>query len=102
LSTYLSPPSIPEPSTTLSASKNEVTSTIVNVVYARNYPVSGSHTLNTGAKYGIGVGAGIAGLASLGLLLFLCRRWLTRRRENSWYGHGVSSSSYGSGFQQPP
>jgi hypothetical protein len=106
LSTYLAPPPITVPATaTLSTSQSVITSTIVNVVYARNYPVTAQNRLNTGAKAGIGVGAGVAGLASLGLLIFLLRRCSERRRrENSWYVSGGPTSPYDSGLShsQPP
>ena len=78
---------------------SKITSTIVNVVYARNYPVVGGPTLSTGAKAGIGVGAGVAGIAGIGFLLFLLTRWWRNRRRDSWYTPGGSVSPYDS---QPP
>ena len=80
-SSYLTPPPVvvTTTSTTTAApgAPSTVTNTIVNLVYARNYPVRGSGGLDAGAKAGIGIGVGIAGLAALAGLGYL----LNRRRE---------------------
>ena len=74
-----------------SASPSVVISTVYNVVYARNYPVSGAQTgLDTAAQAGIGVGAGMGALAGVGLASWL---WVRRRkrRERSMYPTGGPS-----------
>lgn len=62
-----------------SALPSKITSTVVNVVYAMNYPVKHSG-LQTPAKAGIGVGAGLAVLGLVALSSLLWRR----RRQNQY------------------
>jgi hypothetical protein len=92
LSTYIASPPVTHLSTgSASASPSVVTSTVLNVVYARYYPVSGAQTgLDTAAQAGIGVGAGMGALAGVGLASWL---WVRRRRRRvrSMYPTGGAS-----------
>jgi hypothetical protein len=111
-SNYLTPPPIAQPSTTdtgPSSGPAIVTSTVVNVVYAMNYPVKGrSGELSKGADAGISIGSVAA--AALGVAaLFWCyfRRKPPQEEEeeerNQYSGRGqspqdqVSSLSTGRG-----
>ena len=86
VSTYLTPPPVAQASTvSISGSPVTVTSTIVNVVFARNYPVASSSGLDTGGKAGVGVGVSLAGLCSAGLLFFLLWRRRKRQRDRQVY-----------------
>jgi len=96
-SNYLTPPPIPVSSTTnigSSVGPETVTSTVVNVVYAMNYPVKSRPSgLSKGADAGIGVGSvAAAALAVSALLWFFLRR---RRRERG--EHGEHSPYFGRG-----
>jgi hypothetical protein len=95
LSTYLTPPpAVAKVSTVyISGSPIRTTSTIINVVYARNYPVSPPTGLDTSAKVGIGVGVGITGALAGITSLLLLRRWWRRRPEPSRYPTGGASPS---------
>jgi hypothetical protein len=78
-SNYLTPPSITDASATDFAAPTGpsiTTSTVVNVVYAMNYPVKGrSTTLSKGADAGIGVGSvAVAAVAASVLFWFFFRR----------------------------
>ena len=85
---YLTPPPPPVTPTTSVApgAPSTATNTIVNVVYAQNFPVQRSGGLTVGAKAGVGIGAGIAGIAALAGLVFL----LLRRRRNERIGSGYA------------
>lgn len=95
-SNYLTPPPPPvtPTSSTTSGEQSTVTDTIINIVYARNYPVQGSHELTTGGKAGVGVGAGIGGLAALAGLGFLLLRRRRNRRISAGYAPPVQQYSY--------
>jgi hypothetical protein len=68
---YLTPP--PVPITARAVSKP--TSAIVNIVYAQYYPNNPpAPVLSTGAKAGIGAGAGVVGLAIIALIVFFVVR----------------------------
>ena len=82
-SNYLTPPPITDASATDFAAPtgpSTTTSTVVNVVYAMNYPVKGRPTtLSKGADAGIGVGSvAAAAVAASALFWFFSRR---RRRD---------------------
>ncbi len=100
LRSYLVPPAVPLTSqtpasipitsagnrTTLSSKRSSLsskpakpTSAIVNVVYAVAYPVQDAQGLSTGAKAGIGAGAGVAGIAIVALSILLFR--MTRKHK---------------------
>ena len=66
------------------------TTTIVNLVYARSYPVLSDSGLSTGAKAGIGAGAGVGALVILGGLTYLVVKY--RKRKND------ERASYGAGY----
>jgi hypothetical protein len=94
-SNYLTPPPIAQPSTTdtgPSSGPATVTSTVVNVVYAMNYPVKGrSGGLSKGADAGVGIGSvAAAALASSALLWFCIRRRRQREREEEDEGSPYS------------
>jgi hypothetical protein len=93
VSNYLTPPPVENPSTvTISSSPVTITSTVVNVVYARNYPVNGTHTgLTTSAKAGVGAGVGV-GVVALAGLAFWFLAWRKRRPRASPYPSGGGSS----------
>jgi hypothetical protein len=96
------PPS--DPSTiTVSGSIITTTSTVVDIVYAMQYPIA-NHSkpgLPPRAKAGIGVGCALAGLAGLvGLVYWLIRG--RRRPSVIWSGsHDMSSNNHGLVIQPP-
>lgn len=65
----------------ISTANQKPTSAIVNIVYAIRYPVEPSSGLSTGAKAGIGAGAGVAGIAIITLSILLI--WRTRKHKNA-------------------
>jgi hypothetical protein len=93
LSSTLIPPTVPvtpidritaptniatTPSTT---SNQKPTSAIVNIVYAVQFTLQPSPGLSSGAQAGIGVGAGVAGIAIFTLMgLFI---WRTKKRKTA-------------------
>lgn len=89
---YLTPPPQAQVSSTRALGFSSVapTSTVINIVYARNYPVREDSGLSTGAKAGIGAVVGAAGLAVVGGLIFFLIRWLRRKNE--------SEAAYGGGY----
>ena len=96
-SSYLTPPPPPVVTTTVLAAPgapSTTTDTIINVVYARNYPVQRSGRLTTGGKAGVGTGVGIAGLAALAGLGFLLYRRRRDRRISTVYAPPVQQASY--------
>jgi hypothetical protein len=86
VSTYLTAPAEANaPTLTVNGSAVSTTSNVVNVVFARNYPINGTGSgLSAQAKTGIGAGVGVGGafaFASLAAGTFLCYRRRKRRRE---------------------
>ena len=93
---YLTPPPpVVTPTTSAAPSApSTVTNTIINLVYARNYPVQGSGGLTVGGKAGVGTGVGIAGLAALAGLGFLLFRRRRKKRISEVYAPPVQQFSY--------
>lgn len=94
LANALTPPPIPasltaKPTTGAAASGTQAAaavSTVVNVVYAMQYPVTvstQSDGLPLAAKAGIGAGAGVAGLGLLALILCLVRMLRKRKHDKA-------------------
>jgi hypothetical protein len=99
LSSYLVPPAVPVTSQTLlsvplttsnnsnsntptppSMMTQKPTSAVVNVIFALQFPVQPAAAgLSTGAEAGIGAGAGVAGIAIIGLSFLLV--WRTRKHK---------------------
>jgi hypothetical protein len=100
LSSTLSPPPIPQSlitaisPTTATSSIPKPISAIVNIAYAIYYPVNPpASTLSTGTQAGIGAGAGIAGLAIVGLLAFFIIRKIRRRdKDRNTFTSGLEST----------
>jgi hypothetical protein len=93
LSSTLVPPTLPVTSmnrisapttisTTPSKTANQTpTSAIVNIVYAVHFTLQPSPGLSSGAQAGIGVGAGVAGIAIFALIGFFL--WRTKKRKKA-------------------
>ncbi|KAJ9652272.1 hypothetical protein H2198_008447 [Neophaeococcomyces mojaviensis] len=78
--TILSTSSTSTVSTTPSSTSNTVSNATNTAAPAMNTPIPS--TMSTGAKAGVGVGVAAAGVAAIGLIIFLLRRRKARKQTS--------------------
>ncbi|KAH7067443.1 hypothetical protein BKA63DRAFT_118059 [Paraphoma chrysanthemicola] len=90
------------PRPTAPTNPSKPTSAIVNIAYAMQYQLAEEDTpavLKKESKIGIGVGAAAGGLLLLGLIAFLVRRVMKRKRTKvGGYEDNSASQRFGSGI----
>tara|TARA_R110002003_G_scaffold109_11_gene9209 strand:- start:24642 stop:25094 length:453 start_codon:yes stop_codon:yes gene_type:complete len=99
ISGTITPAAVPLPTAPMNPTKP--TSAIVNIAYAMQYQLAAEDdpaVLKTEAKIGIGVGAAAGGLLLLGIIAFLVRRCMKRKRTKvGGYEETSASQRFGSG-----